>query len=478
MNTESNPYSISLAMILVLSLAFFSCTPKEASQTVKCNYPVERPSTSSITATKGAIYLDLSTSMQGYISDPSHNMPFTLLQHLLHRVLITSFHHVNISKPTFYGFNRDIITEMAPLVHYALTSNDGTSPRTRFNKAETNIIGVLLEVAKKADLLSVIVTDGLQDVHGINSMLAPGFDLPEFTSAICEGLIDQGVGIWLLGVMNDFDGYYYNIIPNWQGQINKPVYIKSERPFYCWIVCRDILKGRQFVSYLFETVGAIAHDSGNNEIDKVKCIELSPGIYPTVSVCDPSNVEIDKNNLEIIRNLTRVRDWQTDPEYTSTKIVTVDFPESTAGSVYYILKVKISYSQDANYLWNNLSPSVWKIEIDEPNNFPLYMLKEPLQYSKSQTQDFRVIGLRIPFDRLNGLSAIKRKIELPIYIHADLQNGLKDQWVEHWSTSNDNELKYIDKKTLYFYEMTKEVLQNTIGKRKAGACLHLSLIKR
>ena len=476
----------------LLAVVIWSCSSSERVPLDygECHYPAMRPSegTNDATAsvTRGNIYLDLSTSMQGYISDENHNIPFTLLQHLIHSVLQTAFHHTDIVNPSFYGFDRTVIEEVAPRSYYAIKSPDGVSARLRYNRSESNIVGVLLRAARNSSALGVIITDGLQDVRGLNGALAPGFDRPEFTAAVCDSLINKGFGIWLIGILNDFEGYYFNIIPDRSGQINRPIFVpKSKRPVYCWIVCKDIGKGRKFVQYLYQAMMEVAGSTqaaadslGEHHAEAlIQGVEISPGIIPSVVLAEPAAVERFENSEKFLKNLAHVLDWRVHPEQPNTRNVSVDFAAALGDTVHFVLQGKIDF-EGRDYIWNTLPFSMWQIHIEEPESFPLAVVEGAEKSRKASAKDLRFIGLDFPYDRLIVFDPDKRRLELPVYLYADLQRGLENHWLKAWSTRIDTNAGQIKSKTLYLYDVVAAMLAHTLAKQRVAACLHLSILKR
>ncbi|MCP4156720.1 MAG: hypothetical protein GY757_53900, partial [bacterium] len=335
---------------------------------------VKKPKTN---VTRGTIYLDLSTSMQGYLNDPGSSIPFTLLQHILHNGLQTSFHHVDISSLIFNGFGREVVESEISMKYYAIaevkTIKEETveiSPRTRYKCSETNIVGVLLEAASNQNALSVIVTDGSQDVSGTNGKLAPGFDRPEFVQAVCKGLIDKGFGIWLVGIMNDFDGYYYNIIPNREGEINKAIRVIGKRPVYCWILSKDITKGRAFVQYLHDDLMGLANskyrENGNSKYhEMVRVIEIAPGVSPEILLTEPNPDRHFDYGVDVSEHFSYIHSWDHHPAYPgkNVNIATADFPTNSAGDVLFILQGKLNFEN--RYNWDSFPMKMWHIKIDE-----------------------------------------------------------------------------------------------------------------
>jgi len=470
--------SIFLLTVLILfhcngekpPLKYDECKYKDIIQSVQGDQEKEK-------VTSGAIYLDLSKSMQGYISEEDSNIPFTLLQHAIHNILQTTFHHVNISKPLLKGFSRQIVTDMAHMKYYAIPEG-GTQPRSRFSHGETNIVGVLSEISENESTLSVIITDGLQDVCSINGVLAPGFDRPEFIQAVCRCLINKGFGVWLIGVMNDFDGYYYNIIPDRNGNINKPIYMRGKRPIYFWVICKNEIKGRKFVQYFYDDLRKLA-ESNYNKQSSVQAVELAPGIYPEFILIEP-NYDYFKIDDKVSLKMTHVRDWGTHQNYKKMgciKVATADFPIVGGNEVIFIVQGRMKFDSQ-KYPWNSFPPQMWQIAVGRSSSFPVHIEGEVPGILYSGSEDLRFIFLKFLYDRLIVFDSKDRKIELPVSIYADLNMGLVGSWLKSWSTPIDTTEKYIKGKTLYLYNVISEILKNTIGKKKVVACLHLALIKR
>lgn len=473
----------------------------------ECRYPAldgdSGNGATSMPVTAGNIFLDLSTSMQGYLSDENYRISFTLLQHLVHSRLQDAFHSVDINEPAFYGFDQTIVKEVAPRVYYAIKTPNGPSPRSRYNHGQSNIVGVLLQAAKTASALSVIITDGLQDVHGINGDLSPGFDRPEFTHAVCDSLIDKGFGIWLIGIMNDFDGVYYSIIPDRNGVINNQIYVHGKRPVYCWVICKDVGKGRNFVQYLQSTLLELSKDNGTDadhdakpdttsKLDHgkettvealVQAVEIAPGLIPTVDLMEATSVPQFAHADKFLKNTVRVTDWRTHPAQLRTKNVAVYFPNAISDTVHFVLQARLGF-EGRDFTWSSLPPSMWRIHLDKPGNFPLSIAEDTQPNPMAELQNLRFMGLDFLYDKLIVFEPEQRLLELPVYLDADLEKGLANHWLKKWSSQNDTDKNKIIRedngqgKTLYLYDVVAAMLKHSIGKQRVGACLHLSLLKR
>lgn len=467
---------------VIVTIIFHGCTSERIPiESDECNFPCNVPNITStaIEVTRGDIYLDLSVSMKGYISDKNENIPFTLLQHLLHSVVKTSFHHVKIAEPSFHGFSRTIVNNVGPMLYYAVESSDKISPRSRYNKSETNIVGLFREISQKTKSVSVVITDGLQDVSGIGGSLASGFDRAEFINAVCENLVEQQFGVWLVGIMNDFDGYYYNIIPNKQGKINQAIRLhKTKRPVYCWIISKDIVKGRELVQYLTQNLKDIAEPYNGNNNELIHTVEISPGIFPNLIITEPTAVVPSDSSVNLFQNFARVRNWYNHPSYCTTKCCRIDYPEAYGKNIQFVIQAKMDFS-DNEYTWNSLPESIWRIDIENTGEFPCFKNNDFSEYTIiNADKSLRFIGLQFPYDRLAVFDVNSRKIELPVYLYADLQNGLSEHWLTKWNTRNDTNEQLVKNKSLYIYDVVSGVLLNTIGKKSVGGCLHLSFTER
>lgn len=454
--------------------------------------------------TAGNIYLDLSTSMQGYISDENYRIPFTLLQHLMHSRLQDAFHDVDINEPAFYGFDQAIVKEVAPRVYYAIKTPSGPSPRGRYARGQSNIVGVLLQAAKAPSALSVIVTDGLQDVHGINGDLSPGFDRPEFTHAVRDSLIDKGFGIWLIGILNDFDGVYYSIIPDKNGVINNPIYVRGKRPVYCWVICKDVAKGRKFVQYLQASLLELRKDNGaiaereaasdtTTELEQgekieealVQVVEIAPGIIPTVDLMETTNAQYFARSDKFLKNMVRVADWRTHPAQLRAKNVAVYFPNAMSDTVHFVVQARLGFERQ-EFTWNSLPPTMWRIRarLLKPEIFPLAIIEEANPNPNAELQNLRFMGLDFLYDKLIVFEPEQRLLEMRVYLYAELEKGLANHWLKTWSTQSDTDRDKITRedrlrgKTLYLYDVVAAMLAHSIGRQREAACLHLSLLKR
>jgi len=469
--------------ILLFSIIFWGCPYNDDigkedtfSSQIDTFLDTSKETSNKANVTEGAIYLDASISMQGYISTPTYNrIPFTLLQHMLHNVLQTTFHHVGISKPVFKTFGATIMNPEAPMANYAVTVGS-ISPRSRFNCSETNIVGVFHEVSKKESSLSVILTDGSQDVHSVNGGLAAGFDRPEFIQAISNGLIERGFGVWLIGIMNDFDGFYYNIIPDRNGEINNPRYFRGKRPVYCWVVSKNVKQGREFVQYLYNDITRLSRtnlEDRNGSV--VQAIELAPGIYPEITLIEPRPNNYFKFNNEISNTLTFVLDWRDSSKHKLFKISRIDFPTTPGNNVLFVLQARLELK--LQYKWNSFPSTMWQVETGDKNSLIKAIPKTP-DINTLDSENLRFVFINFPYDRLIVLNPRERSFELPVCLHADLETGLDNSWIKTWSTVIDTEERHIQGKTLYLYDVISDLLKLTIGKKRIGTCLRLVLVNR
>lgn len=470
-----------LATIL-LAAACTRCSTYRPLPDAKCKYVDKIHSNTHLEscpeATSGKIYLDLSVSMQGYISPPDKSMPFTLLQHILHNILQTSFHHVGISKLQFAGFSDKIEKNSPPMNAFAV-SIGGQSPRSRFNRSQTNIIAILREIPKENNSLNVIITDGLQDVCSINGKLAPGFDRPEFIQAICKGLVDKEFGIWLIGIMNDFNGYYYNIIPNRNGEINKPIYIKGKRPVYCWVISRDINKGREFVSYMHKNIKSLADSHSprsGHEKNLVQSLELSPIKIPDIELPKTNSkdfYEFRKEDLRKIRDITSWGKHRDHPEEKTIRACRAVLPKDASESIPFVIRAKFHFDNPQN-CWDSLPPNIWQINSRIEGKFNLDPIEKPISKKDEDFSNSRFNYYEFSHQRLITMKPQDLKFEIPIFLHADIENNLQNHWTKRWSTDIDTTAERVNGNTLYLYDIVSAILKHSVSKEKIVGCLHLT----
>lgn len=368
------------------------------------------------------------------------------------------------------------MTPEVPMQHFA-SSDGNTSPRSQFKCSETNIVGVFQEASRNQSSLSVIITDGSQDVHSVNGALAPGFDRPEFIQAINDGLIEKGFGVWLIGIMNDFDGVYYNIIPDRNGEINKPRYVRGKRPVYCWIISKNVDKGREYLQYLYDDITRLAKTSSEDKNgNMVQAIEIAPGIYPEINLMEPKPTNYFKLDNDTSRRLTYILDWRDAPKRILSKIARSDFPKVPGNNVLFVLQAGLEFK--FRYNWNSFPSNMWKVDVNKTHSLPMTAIPMIPDIKKPDSENLRFVFINIPHDRLIVLNDDERVFEFPVCLYADLDKGLDSSWVKNWSTVIDTEERHIRGKTLYLYEVVSELLEKTIGQKRIGACLRLGLIKR
>jgi hypothetical protein len=431
---------VGAALLLVWALS--GCAGPCSPEPFQCTALPPAPAASPESITEGRIYLDLSQSMRGYISDG--DVPFTLFQRALDGLLQEAFAEVRLTNPTLLGFGSGLRKDLPPLESFVLTGKEGP-PSQKFNETSTDLSVTFRDIRKSLRALSVVVTDGAQDQRdGPSGSVGEGFVRTALVNAVRDELIQKGFGVWLVGVMSGFDGCYYNVRPDRQGRVGQCIQVQR-RPVYFWVFSRDLGKGRALVRSLADRLRAEAPN-------QVNALELSPGAIPGVHLAQPEPEEVRRlvtSKTALRDRLATIRLWR------SPAAACVELPFVADGNVQLPLALRLDSPEDG------LAPPgvTWKATIESPESLPgLRARTLPgillLEISSSQTET----------------------IEIPLILQADLQRGLEASWIERWSTRDDASAQALEGKTLYLADIVSELLSPLAEPRRA-ACLHLTLIR-
>src|ERR1044071_3430200 len=328
---------IFLAAVLTGCLGDGPCGP----ESVECStLPAPRkekaprlPTRSPITGAR--VYLDLTKTMRGYIADEQSRMSFTLFQHALDHVVEEAFQAADLPKVAHFGFGEKIMPDIGALQAFAVQAGEH-SPKDRFDQGNTDFIRVLQDSASHPEALSVIITDGVQDLRTrVAGQVGPGFLRTELVRVVKTKLMDQGFGIWILGVMSAFDPQdcYYNVKPDHQGRVNECIPAVERRPVYIWVIARDVETGRKFSRYVYDEMRQEASKGGKGPEGLVHVLEVWPANLPHPSISIIEFRRIHDESLSMRNILSDVHSWTPASEGVGATSGCIGFSESAGGTV-------------------------------------------------------------------------------------------------------------------------------------------------
>lgn len=491
-----SPLSPRLGVIALLAVAsLVSCTSRIEScgcdPTLDCGPPTggeaEAPAPGSLApaVAEGAIYLDLSWTMRGFIADRGYEIPFTRFQQLLRTTLPEAFVEVDLPSPAFHGFGGDLVPaeRLAPMLDYAVRSPDRTSPRTRYDQGQTDVVGMLERAAGAPGTLSVVVTDNAQDVLRSGGRRVPGFDRSSFVKTVTDHLAGRGFGVWLVGVQNEFEGTYFSIQPVFDQdglRVNSPLALRGRRPFYVWVVSRDLDKGRRFVAHLAQRLDS-GPDGNGDSGDRVHAIELAPGLLPQLRLAEPEAPAAD--NADTVFSSTRwfrIHEWQDRGAAPAYVCLAFDRSEQSIRHQFPLLGVVTPRPAGDPVSRLQLPPEVWRTELrphrdgsDLPGLQIDSMAGERPPTPGSGTTP--ALGHMLTLNPVTMAAARpdERSLDLDIDLRADLSALPADHWITTWSTPDDTTPEAILGKTLYLEDVVLGILTATVGRPQPSRCVRL-----
>lgn len=246
------------------------------------------PKKEALGAPKGAIiYYDQLKSMPGYFKTREALMT-PLLETFLQGSLLLTLSENNIY-PLYaapFGSNvsppQEVIAPPNCWYHIYETEK---KLKDCFPDDHTRLDAVFTDRNLKNFRVALIITDGVQPIERfkkgemarINNKSTlkciEGSDLGCVKRAI-KPLIEDGFGIWLIGVLTQFDGNIYPEIPNLQGE-KKSFDYNGLRPAYIFILSKDVELGRDTTIILSEALERVRSRFKKEEL-KVKSLELTP----------------------------------------------------------------------------------------------------------------------------------------------------------------------------------------------------------
>lgn len=481
-----------LAFLLVGVLGCPAGSSSGSTDAVDCLWdgvPAE-PSGAGGTVTESQVFLDLSWTMRGFISEGEGGRPVTLQQELLRTILLEALGNADVTPPTLWGFGREVFPLEESLSAYAAREGGGVEPRELYDQAETDVVATLLAASEQPSALSVILTDNAQDLRTAKERRAPGFDRSAMIRALTQELAEKGFGVWLVGFRNDFRGAYFSILlaANSHGvHVNKPIPLASEQPLYAWVISKDLAKGRAVVDDLVRELRrrwAVRNEEGQ---PPVHAIELAPGAPPRVEPREPLPEELEIATGEDApfsgpdpqRDLLRVRDWEVVEGDVPRAEATLRFQRPRGADLLFLLKVQLDGDPERPE-WGTWPYSAWNLQWrQQPDGRgPQVQVAQDLSpFSVQPEARTRFRKLVLPLQQVTAYEPERRRIQIPLSVAFGVRSIPADHWVRAWSTDDDTTQKGIEGKTLYLSDVTGSVLEKTIGREQPGACIDLTLVE-
>jgi hypothetical protein len=398
--------------------------------------------------------------MRGYIADGQSRIKFTLFQQALDHVIEEALQAADLPKVSRFGFGVRIRPDIGALQAFAVQSGK-QSPKHRFDEGSTDFIRVLQDAAAHPEALSVIITDGVQDLRaGVAGQIGPGFIRTELVRVVKTKLIDQGFGIWILGVMSSFDPQdcYYNVKPDLSGRVNQCIHVER-RPVYFWVIARDVETGRKFSRYVYGEMRREAAKSEKDAGELVRVLEVWPANLPHPSISMIEFRRIKDESLSMRNALSDVYRWTPAPEGGRATSACIGFAESPGGTV--ALPVEVNLGLDPEALAWGLPPGAWNLA---PVRGDGWSSRDVRQRVKDSAATSRFIAREGP-------------IEIPLSLRFDIAAGLGGSWIESWSTDDDTTAESLEGKTLYLRDVVAGILEEVLGNLRFDHCLHLKLVR-
>jgi hypothetical protein len=438
-------------------------------------------------AVEGRVYLDLSTSMRGFVADERSPLRFTPLQEALDHLLAEAFAGAEIGGVEHDGFGDAIRRNVGPLQGFAVQAPGGPSPRERFAEPSTDLVQAFRDAAAHPDALSVVVTDGVQDLRRSgDDGVGPGFIRTAMVRELERGVIDRGFGLWLVGVMSPFDGCYFNVNPDPQGRVNQCMRVEA-RPVLFWILSRDLTAGRRFVQSVAEGLRRPSPPAAAGVArPEVQALEVWPGAVPEPRLEVTRGTELGR---EFFTDNLFVGAWLPSAALTAPRGVTaacVTFERRAGGLLRVPLQLRSPIGRNDSASVPVLPGSFWRAVVPEASEWRLVELAAGAADSAAGAAgaEPRPDGgdtpwaLEIAHEAAARLAGEGRTLEIPLRLRLSLDFGPEDFWLRRWSTADDSSAAAVEGKTLYLWDVVGGVVTAAAGDREPVACLQLKFKRR
>jgi hypothetical protein len=420
---------------------------------------------------EGRIYLDLSQSMRGFIADSGGAMSFTLLQRGLDGLLEEAFATAGVPSPALLGFGSELRRGLPPLSTFVVSSG-AVSPRSRYAEVRTDLGAALRDARKAPQALSVVVTDGAQDLRSQGGKgIGQGFVRTALVRLVREEMIERGFGVWVVGVMSEFGDCYYNVRPDRHGRVGQCIKVRR-RPAYFWVFSRDHEKGRSLVRYL---VRELRLESGGEEGKGpgVEAIEIWPGTVPAARF-EPASGE-DLARIATLARIDRTRlaavlGWRAEEQFPGATAACIRLPWA-AGSTVQLPAVLRFDAADPAPAELAAPAALWNVTVEPPQELPSFKVREV-----EEAAGGRRLLIELAYDEATALGA-EGSVEVPVVLRPDFRAGLRKSWVGRWSTRDDASTEAIEGKTLYLSDVVEGLLGAQLPAPRTVACLHLEMVR-
>jgi hypothetical protein len=483
--------SLSLAAALVLGGATWSCGAEQsvcAPRGTGCVTeqdvvsPVKvRVGVGSQPVRAGQVYLDLSGSMKGFISDERSALPFTPLQRLLDGLLSEAFTVVGLRDIARAGFGESIRHDLPPLQTFAVRTASGKSPKRLFSETNTDVARVMAEAGRHPEALSVVITDGDQDLRSAGAdgvAVGSGFLRTVLIDELKGDLVDRGFGVWLIGVMSGFDsnGCYYSVLPDEHGRVGRCLHVRR-RPALLWVFCKDVVMGRKLVAYLLAELRGpqplSATDRTGATGPEVDGLELWPGgdLALDLRLIPPERL---RDRSLVRRNaLGGVFRWQAGSTPSAPFFGCLGLRSEGSEPLILPLELRVKLRDDAD-LALSLPANVWKPVVPSSSSWTLVERQGLSQGGDAAgTHTFVLSIAHGESVRTAGRGAL----EIPFRFTLDL-SALDKHWTRRWSSADDTSAAGIEGKTLYLWDVVEGTLRSAFANREPRICLQLNLVSQ
>jgi len=463
-----------LALSLACSPGSRRCEPvvSECAEALPASVALPVPSVERGSVSLGRVYLDLSASMQGFVSDDSVEMPFTLYQKALDQVLPEAFGSIPVESLEVHGFGGEIVRDIGQIQSYVVQRSAGSSPRRRYDKGATDLVRVIADAALAPEVVSVVITDGVQDrrLMGGAAASGPGFVRTAVVQEMRRSLVGEGFGIWLVGVMSRFDGCYYNVKPNAANQVGRCMEMEGVRPVFFWVFSRDIQAGRRWTAYLVEELHREASAGGGEAGEAVEAVELWPGRHPRLTVAQDQ-----KAPDELLResSIRRVVGWKERLPEAPLSFCCPRFRGREGSRLILPMQLMLAGADSQGGAFAPLPPDVWQLVEPEEEAWTLEE-REGWRGTKGGSPSLP-LSLTIPYETAARKVAADEILEVPLRLRLDARRGLRGHWVERWSTGDDSTEEGARGKALYLHDVVAGLVSASLGQLEPGICLQMRL---
>ena len=464
-----------LGLLLACSSGVERCEPVVSACAADLDGAQEPSALGSMESTpfqRGRVYLDLSASMRGFVSDDTVEIPFTLFQKALDQVVPEAFGAVRSPPVEVIGFGAEISQDIDPLQAYAVQSPGGMSPRLRYDEMATDLVRVIADVAGAPESLSVVITDGIQDrrTAGGSGSAGPGFVRTALVEEMRRSLVEQGFGIWLVGVMSRFSGCYFNVKPNAEKRVNQCIPLEGHRPVFFWIFTKDLKAGRLLTAYLVEQLQRETASTGSGAGETANGVELWPGRIPRLAVAVDARDSSETFRDNLIR---RIIGWQDRLANAPVAFCCPVFRGGPGGRLRLPLALRLDAGGSGPGPIQSAPAEIWSLVPPLREEWPVKV--QGGWQAATGASPWLPLSLEIPYEEAARRVALDEPLEIPFRLQLRVRQGLRGHWLERWSTADDSTAETVEGKALYLEDIAVGLLEATLGDAQPGICLQMRL---